>query len=183
MTDWVTWFRERLRTSDEDFMWAFSRIDPSLHKRQPPNPRYLGLWSPARLVWHVTEYERCLVIPSMQQWLGGAMPTDSKDVWPDTDAAWQSVEEQTADQFISAFHEVRQQQIALLDPLANVDWDTPCETLWGVKPLSMIVTKTYQHTFEHGDTLLRMGLWWADMAEKERKDLEAKSQKQDEAQG
>ena len=24
----------------------------------------------------------------------------------------------------------------------------------------MIVTKTYQHTFEHGDTLLRMGLWW-----------------------
>jgi len=22
------------------------------------------------------------------------------------------------------------------------------------------VTKTYQHTFEHGDTLLRMALWW-----------------------
>lgn len=26
--------------------------------------------------------------------------------------------------------------------------------------MSMIVTKTFQHTYEHGDTLLRMGIWW-----------------------
>ena len=48
----------------------------------------------------------------------------------------------------------------MLDELAQVDWEAPQATLWGDKPLKMIVTKTYQHTFEHGDTLLRMGLWW-----------------------
>jgi hypothetical protein len=48
----------------------------------------------------------------------------------------------------------------LVDALEQVDWEAPQATLWGDKPLKMIVTKTYQHTFEHGDTLLRMGLWW-----------------------
>ncbi|MBI1280549.1 MAG: hypothetical protein GC179_20670 [Anaerolineaceae bacterium] len=167
MTDWVKWFREHLRTSGEGFEWAFSQINPALHKGLPPNPRYLGLWQPARHVWHITEYERCLVIPSMQQWLGGAMLPDDEDIWPDNDEAWQQVQDNIADEFIAAFHDIRQQQINLLDQLVDVDWDTPRETIWGMKPLSMVVTKTYQHTFEHGDTLLRMGLWWEEMARKE----------------
>jgi hypothetical protein len=53
----------------------------------------------------------------------------------------------------------------LLDTLSGVDWTTPRATLWGHKPLSMIVTKTFQHTYEHGDTILRMGLWWKEDAE------------------
>ena len=73
------------------------------------------------------------------------------------------------------------QQIDLLDSLASVDWAETRPTVWGDKPLSLVVTKTYQHTFEHGDTLLRMGLWWKDMAEEERQWLEAQKQKQDEA--
>ncbi|MBK8027204.1 MAG: hypothetical protein IPK19_38895 [Chloroflexi bacterium] len=59
------------------------------------------------------------------------------------------------------FLRMRQEQIALLDQLAAIDWEAPRETIWGYKPLSMVVTKTYQHTFEHGNTLLKMGLWWA----------------------
>jgi hypothetical protein len=42
-------------------------------------------------------------------------------------------------------------QIKLLDDLSAFDWDAPRETIWGMKPLSMVVTKTHQHTFEHGD--------------------------------
>ena len=53
-----------------------------------------------------------------------------------------------------------QQQIDLLDQLTGADWQSPRTTLWGEKPLAWIVTKTYQHTCEHGDTLLRMSLWW-----------------------
>ena len=96
MTDWVTWFRERLRTSGEDFMWAFSQVDPELLHLCPPNPNYLGLWQPARLVWHVTEYERCIAIPIMKQWVGGAPLPDDEDVWPDTDELWATVANQPA---------------------------------------------------------------------------------------
>jgi hypothetical protein len=28
-----------------------------------------------------------------------------------------------------------------------------------------VLTKTIQHTWEHGDTLMRMGLWWEHIQE------------------
>lgn len=124
----------------------------------PPDPRYLGTWEPARHVWHVAEYERCLVLPSMRQWLGEPLPDDAS--WPDTDEAWAAVRDRTLEQHCAAFQAMRETQIALLDQLADADWQAPRETLWGHKPLAMVVTKTFQHTYEHGDTLLRMGLWW-----------------------
>ena len=161
MTNWVEWFRDQLKSSGDGFAWAFSQVTPSHRRRIPPDPGYMGTWSPARLVWHVTEYERCLALPSMRQWLGGSMPGENP--WPDDDATWLAAESRCSDDdLIAAFHAVRQEQIQLLDKLESIDWTAPHETLWGHKPLAMIVTKTYQHTFEHGDTLLRIGLWWPD---------------------
>lgn len=162
-------------------MWAFSQVDPELLHLCPPNPNYLGLWQPARLVWHVTEYERCIAMPVMKQWLGEAPIPEDEDVWPDTDELWAMVANQPAEVYVRAFWEMRNQQLDLLDSLESVDWAETRPTVWGDKPLSLVVTKTYQHTFEHGDTLLRMGLWWKDMAEKERQWLEAQNQKSDEA--
>lgn len=167
MTDWGTWFRYQLQASADGFVWAISQISPALRENLPPAPDYLGTWLPARHVWHVTEYERCLVIPSMNQWLGGSMPDN--DTWLDDDNTWAKVQNRGFDELTSAFRHIRQQQIELLDKLIDADWNTQRETLWGHKPLSMIVTKTFQHTYEHGDTLLRMGLWWEEILEKEAK--------------
>lgn len=163
MTDWVTWFRYQLKASADGFAWAFSQIPPSFLEQLPPDPEYLGTWSPARHVWHVTEYERCLAIPSMHEWIKGSISTESD--WPDDDDTWAKVQERGAEELLSNFLSVRQQQIDLLDQFATVAWSEPRETLWGRKSLSMVVTKTFQHTYEHGDTLLRMGLWWEEMLE------------------
>ena len=160
-SDIVSWFRYQLKASGEGFIWALQRMDTALYHRIPPAMKYLGEWPPLRHVWHVTEYERCIVLPSMKQWLGGPMP--SEESWIDDDAAWSRVKNQTSDDFVTAFQAVRQEQITLLTDLEAVDWAAPHQTLWGVKPLIMVVTKTYQHTFEHGDTLLRMALWWHDI--------------------
>ena len=101
----------------------------------------------------------------MNQWLGDSIPTE--DAWLDDDNAWANIQNREFEELTSAFRHVRQQQIELLDQLTNTDWNTPRDTLWGYKPLSMIVTKTFQHTYEHGDTLLRMGLWWEEILEEE----------------
>ena len=85
--------------------------------------------------------------------------------WLDDDDAWTRVQARGFEELTSTFRNIRQQQIQLLDQLAKMDWQAPRKTLWGRKPLSMIVTKTFQHTYEHGDTLLRMGLWWEDLLE------------------
>ena len=95
---------------------------------------------------------------SMLDWLDGAQQSDKN--WLDDDEAWAKVQKRGCDAMTLNFRRVRHQQIELLDQLTTVDWNAPRETLWGTKPLSMVVTKTFQHTYEHGDTLLRMGLWW-----------------------
>lgn len=164
MFDWTSWFRKQLGASADAFVWAYSRIEPYRHEQLPPDANYMGTWPPARLVWHVSEYERCLVLPTMKQWLGGEMPR--ADAWPDSDVAWRAVRNRSFDTLVSAFLKTRQQQIDLLDDLAGFDWEGLYDTGWGPRSLAWVVTKTYQHTFEHGDTLLRMNLWW-DIIEQE----------------
>jgi hypothetical protein len=161
MTDWVEWFRAQLDSSGQGFIWAFEQIEPELHRAIPPVSDPLGLWPPARHVWHVAGYERWIALPSMRQWVGDPIPDG--DAWVDTDETWAAVQDQPVETFVEAFRAVRAEQIQLLDELTAVDWTTPRETLWGMWPLARIVTKTYQHTFEHGDTLLRMVVWWRDI--------------------
>jgi hypothetical protein len=103
----------------------------------------------------------------MNQWLGGSMPHG--DIWLDDDNTWAKVQNRGFDELTSAFRHIRQQQIELLDKFADADWHSQRETLWGPKPLSMIVTKTFQHTYEHSDTLLRMGIWWEEILEQAKK--------------
>jgi hypothetical protein len=162
MTDWTSWFRAQLQASADGLAWGVEQLHPEYHFALPPEPDYLGTWEPARHLWHITEYERCLVIPTMRQWLGGPLPPE--DAWPDDDASWALARAQPIEHHLAAFRAVRQEQLQLLHALAAVDWTPPHLTLWGDKPLAWIVTKTFQHTYEHGDTIMRMGLWWQQIA-------------------
>ena len=171
MTNWANWFRAQLQSSADGFVWASEQIAPALHYQLPPRPGYLGTWPPIRHVWHVTKYECTLVIPSMCQWLGG--PLADGEGWhegdDDDDDFARACQSGLAD-VVAAFCDIRRQQIVMLDELERVDWEAPQVTLWGDKPLKMIVTKTYQHTFEHGDTLLRMGRWWEELQQERETD-------------
>ncbi len=158
MTDYSKWFQHQLQSSADAFTWAISRIPAALHDQLPVEPGYLGTWPPLRHVWHVTGYERGLALPAMQQWLGAPLPPG--DAWKDNDETWAAVADKSTPGLIAAFQQMRQQQIDLLQPLAAVDWETPRATLWGERSLAWVVTKTFQHTYEHSDTLLRMSLWW-----------------------
>jgi hypothetical protein len=157
MTDWVPWFQYQLQASADGFAWALGQIPPALLEQLPPDPGYLGTWTPLRHIWHVTEYERCLALPAVLRWLDPAGPAELP--WADDDDAWAAADK-SPKTLLAAFRSVRQAQIDLLPQLTGVDWLAPRDTLWGDKPLAMVVTKTFQHTYEHGDTLLRMGLWW-----------------------
>jgi hypothetical protein len=173
MTDWAEWFRTQLKTSGEEFVWAFQQIESVLYFNLPPAPHYLGLWPPLRHVWHVAEYERWIALPSMRQWLGDPIPNG--DAWPNDDEAWSAVQDRSVEDFIADFQAVRQEQIALIDQFTTDDWTTPRETIWDPLPLRWVVMKTYQHTWEHGDTLLRMALQWRRAEEAKARD-EARKQ-------
>ena len=118
MTDWVPWFRYQLKASADGFAWAFEQLPQAWHYRLPPSPNYMGTWPPIRHVWHVMGYERDHVIPSMQQWLGGAMPEDKP--LQDDDPAFEAACQRGLASVIATFLSIRQQQIDILDQLAAV---------------------------------------------------------------
>jgi hypothetical protein len=163
MTECAKWFRYQLKATGDGFLWAFEQIEPVLHRQLPPAPHYMGTWSPRRLLWHVTEYERCLAVPSMRQWLNGSIP--GEDAWLDDDATWSTVQDRTSGELTENFRAVHHAHMLLVDQLADIDWAALHETIWGSKSLAWVVTKTYQHRLEHGDTLLRMSLRWRDAEE------------------
>jgi len=119
MTDWPAWFRYQLKASADGLVWGFAQLNPEWLEQTPPDPQSLGTWPALRHLWHVTEYERCLALPSMQLWLGGPLPAE--DAWDNSDEAWATLPDKNPPALIAAFLDVRQQQIALLDQLEGVD--------------------------------------------------------------
>lgn len=166
MDDVTDWFRAQLEQTGELFVWALEQM-PAERRAVPPPGR--DEWSAVWHAFHLTYYERELALPSMRQWLGGAMPNDKK---LDEDAAGAAGHEW--DGTIAAFRRGRAEQIALLERLDAAEWEIARETGWapvapeGGVTLRWVVTKTLQHTAEHTHDVLRMALFWDYAARKAR---------------
>jgi len=58
------------------------------------------------------------------------------------------------------FRSVRADQISLLPNFSDDIWNTTREAVWGPVTLLWAVSKTYQHTAEHTNDVMRIGLFW-----------------------
>jgi hypothetical protein len=153
MLEPADWIPERLSSSATELAWAVHQIPPARHYRSPP--RGLGDWHAARHIFHMGYYEQTIALPSLRQWLGGALPIVEDE---DEDRAWSGSER--VDELLDRFQAVRSEQIVLLAQLDPPDWGRACDCVWGQVTLAWVVTKTYQHTLEHTNNLLRMALFW-----------------------
>lgn len=148
------WFYEQLRASADGFVWGTEQIPEARRYSQPP--KGLGEWTVARHVFHLWYYEQTIALPSMQQWLGGTIPLleDAGE-----DIAWSKTQERV-ESLLEKFKNVRAEQIALLPKFEDASWNTTCEAIWGPVTLLWVVSKTYQHTAEHTNDVMRIGLFW-----------------------
>lgn len=64
------------------------------------------------------------------------------------------------DACLRSFTTGRDEQRALLARLDPAAWTAARPTGWGDVPLRWVVTKTYQHTAEHTNDVLRIALFW-----------------------
>ncbi|HEX9035622.1 MAG TPA: DinB family protein [Ktedonobacterales bacterium] len=151
------YFADQLRVTAEQFAWAALQI--------PDARRFVaqeGRWCAARVIFHITNYERLTVAPSMRLWEGGP-PVDDSPL-DDEPLDWERKGARTTyDDLISAFRAGRADQIALASRLVG-RWDETRDSPWTLKdapPITLrwVVTKTLQHTFEHSDELLRIRLY------------------------
>ncbi|MBE3143746.1 MAG: DinB family protein, partial [Planctomycetes bacterium] len=119
-------------------------------------PAGLGEWTAARHIFHMLYYEQTIALPSMRQWLGDECPsTDGVD----EDVAWAEGQE-NVESLLAEFRKVRVEQVALLPRLDDAVWNAVHETVWGPVTLLWVVSKTYQHTTEHINDVMRIALFW-----------------------
>ena len=151
-------FRRQLQTSATSFLWAVEQIPQERLYLAPHSNR----WSIARLVYHLTNYEHHIAFPTMLQWQGGARPivgTQEEDGQVES-PAWNDGHDHEMSGLLTAFQTIRSQQIELASQFNEQAWHEERDVIWGHLPLKWVVTKTYQHTLEHTDEVLRAYLWW-----------------------
>lgn len=153
--DATQWFREQLQASAEGFVWGVRQIPYGRLHTQPP--RGLGEWTAARHVFHMLFYEQTIALPSMWQWLGEPCPALDD---ADEDRAWDNLQSVSLEDLLSQFSDVRTREIALLDRFDGTLWNASRDAVWGPVTLFWVVSKTYQHTAEHTNDVLRIALFW-----------------------
>jgi hypothetical protein len=147
------WFNNQLQASADGFVWGAEQVPVERRFLQPPAE--LGEWSAARHVFHMVYYDQNFALPGMQQWLGGPGVVTHE---LDEGAAWSNA--QDVERLLMDFREARSAQIALLSRFDDKLWNETRETIWGPKTLLWVVSKTFQHTCEHTDGVLRIALFW-----------------------
>lgn len=152
--DFTHWFQENLQTSANGFVWGTEQVLEARRYTQPP--KGLGEWTVARHVFHLWYYEQTIALPSMQQWLGGTIPALEDS---DEDIAWSKTQDRV-ESLLEKFRNVRAEQIALLPKFDSTDWNNTREAVWGPVTLLWVVSKTYQHTAEHINDVMRISLFW-----------------------
>lgn len=154
-------FRQQLQTSADGLIYAVEQL-PTGRLFVTPYPQF-GVWSAARIVFHVTFHDRMVISPYITAWSNEEFP-DYEHVASLGDREeenWRSAgSRQDLHALLVDFRLARDDLLQLLDLTTDDQWDAIRETVWGNVPLRWLFLKTYQHTIEHSDTLLKMMLFW-----------------------
>lgn len=154
------WFNEQLHTGGNSFIWSANQVPEEHRNTAPPSSEFLGEWTALRQVYHLWNYEHNIAIPAMRLWLGG--PPHSKehlDAWNNEESDWSN---HSYDKALEMFRQGRDEQITMLAEFSETAWSETRETeiVWGEVTLQWAVSKTFQHTMEHGNSLMKMALFW-----------------------
>lgn len=156
------WFYRQLQTSTEGFLWAIEQIPGERHSLLPKPNR----WSVARIIYHMKCYDQFIGLPALRQWggepfsLGGGFTGEMKEDAAIEEAHWNNGEGHDVATMIADFKKLRAEQLTLIQQFREPTWDEERDALWGSVTLKWVMTKTYQHTLEHTDEILRLSLWW-----------------------
>ena len=155
MNDMSIFFFNHLQSSADGLVWAAHQLRSDRWLLTPP--LQLGEWSAARHLFHMAYYEETIALPSMRQWLGDPMP-DLEGV--DEDQVWDELADRSIQALELRFQAVRQAQIDLLAQFDAAAWERPLPTVWAPLPLRWVVGKTFQHTAEHTNDVMKLALNW-----------------------
>ncbi|MHA1994645.1 MAG: DinB family protein [Candidatus Hodarchaeales archaeon] len=122
---------------------------------------FFGEWSALRVLFHLFYYEETIALPCLNHWIGGPVPLLPESAQVEK-VEWEKCEKKS--EILDRFLEIRKKQIETIENIDIKDWDKKKLVYYGHGKVSAhwMVAKTIQHTFAHGDKLIRKALYWDD---------------------
>ena len=155
------WLPEQLARSMTMLEGAWAALPEERRVALPPGRlAKISSW-PAQLhLYHLYIYERTTV-DYAGYWLEDGVRLSEAEgaehgrIWQAQEQDWQQL---GGDETMAALSAQRQELLARLARAS--DWDASHDVFWGVKNLSWVAAKCFQHTLEHTTTLLQLALFW-----------------------
>ena len=154
--------RESLATIE-----SFLALVPAQWTHTPPPGSPEGAWSVAMNLAHLVIYEECIAAPLLDAMAAGGDGAGS--VRAVSEAAFLEDAIAIAGQPLPALLErlrgVRARQIDAIAPMSDIEFNRPATPLFSARsagvshPASWVATKTFQHTWEHGNAILRVAMF------------------------
>ncbi|HLY32108.1 MAG TPA: hypothetical protein VKQ36_13850 [Ktedonobacterales bacterium] len=106
-------------------------------------------------------YEQRIALPTMRQRLGDPAPPahTQEDAAAVEEQEWAGGQSHPVVTMLDDLRAICARQLDVIAQLALSSWQEERPALWGSVTLEWVVTKTFQHTLEHTDELLRIALW------------------------
>ncbi|UCE14308.1 MAG: DinB family protein [Candidatus Heimdallarchaeota archaeon] len=160
---------KQLEETAQIIEWALNLFPKERLTEIPPQethpnaPEWFGKWSALRLLFHLVYYEETIALPSLKHWIGEPKPS-----YPEIsleEKEWEKGMDLTG--LLLRFQTVRKEQVRVIDEIDEAQWSEEKLRYYGHGMVSAawFVAKTIQHTFSHGDRLLRKALYWDDALE------------------
>lgn len=158
----------RLRESLETIEWAVGQLPEPWH-HAVPDFYAEGEWHAAMNLAHLTVYEEQLANPVLEALARGEDGVGSvrsgMESWFYGDSVAASGEPLAA--LMDRFRTAREREIGIVESFAKERFNEPVCPLWGgtgrhgaaLQPAGWVATKTFQHSWEHGNALLRLALF------------------------
>ena len=151
--------------------WAMKSVPDERLLEEPPHSthpnasedvkRYFGSWSAYHILFHLLHYEESAALPNLTLWLEESEQMKRRS--GGEKAAYQDalMNELSLQTLLDRFHLVRKKQIDILNKITEAQWtEKRSNTNWGNVTIEFIITKSIQHTLEHGNKILRNVLFW-----------------------
>ena len=161
---------DRLTQSLADVLFAASIAPNIYHYRSPAAAtglEWLGTWSLAENLAHLAVYEENIAAPILEAIVAGrdAAPEVNSVIERDYEARWQALSKSPLDEIAQRLSRARSRQADAVSEMSDELFQAPTTTLWtdvlaaDGHSAAWVATKTFQHTWEHGNSILCFALF------------------------
>jgi hypothetical protein len=161
---------DRLTQSLADVLYAASITPDSYHYRSPAAAmglEWLGTWSLAENLAHLAIYEENIAAPILEAIVAGrdAAAEVNSVIESDYEARWQALSMSPLDEIAQRLSRARLRQADAVSAMSDELFQAPTTTLWtdvlaaDGHSAAWVATKTFQHTWEHGNSILCIALF------------------------